>query len=74
MAASASRSAAGTADDSFLASLKKGRVYPTTYPTREAARADIFDYIEAFYNSRRCHSTLGQVSPMDFERTQAGLA
>jgi putative transposase len=38
------------------------------------ARADIFDYIEAFYNSRRRHSTLGQVSLMEFERTQAGLA
>ncbi|MFN0040684.1 MAG: IS3 family transposase, partial [Burkholderiales bacterium] len=35
---------------------------------------DIFDYIEVFYNSRRRHSTLGQVSPMEFERTHAGLA
>jgi putative transposase len=74
MAAYASRSAGGTAGDSFFASLKKVRVYRTTYPTRETARADTFDYIEAFYNSRRCHSTLGQVGPMEFERTQAGLA
>ena len=46
----------------------------TVYPTRDTARADIFEYIEAFYNSRRRHSTLGQVSPIEFERTHAGLA
>jgi len=63
-----------SAVESFFASLKKERVYRTTYPTRAAARADIFDYIEAFYNSRRRHSTLGQISPMEFERTHAGLA
>ena len=63
-----------SAVESFFASLKKERVYRKTYTTREAARADIFDYVEAFYNSRRRHSTLGQVSPMEFERTHAGLA
>ena len=63
-----------SAVESFFASLKKERVYRKTYPTRDAARADIFDYIEAFYNSRRRHSTLGQMSPMEFERTHAGLA
>jgi putative transposase len=63
-----------SAVESFFASLKKERVYRTTYPTRDAARADIFDYIEAFYNSRRRHSTLGQVSPNEFERSYAGLA
>ena len=59
---------------SFFASLKKERVYRKNYPTRDAARADIFDYIEAFYNSRRRHSTLGQVSPNEFEQSYAGLA
>jgi len=63
-----------SAVESFFASLKKERVHRKTYPTRDTARADIFDYIEAFYNSRRRHSTLGQVSPMEFERTHAGLA
>ena len=63
-----------SAVESFFASLKKERVYRKTYATRDAARADIFDYIEAFYNSRRRHSTLGQVSPNEFERTCAGLA
>ena len=63
-----------SAVESFFASLKKERVHRKTYATRDIARADIFDYIEAFYNTRRRHSTLGQVSPAEFERTQLGLA
>jgi putative transposase len=63
-----------SAVESFFASIKKDRVHRTTYSTRDAARADIFDYIEAFYNVRRRHSTLGQVSPAEFERAQTGLA
>lgn len=51
--------------------LEKGRVYRTTYPTRDPVRADIFDYIGVFYNSRRRHWTVGQVSPMEFERIHA---
>ena len=35
--------------------------------TRDQARADVFDYIERFYNPRRRHSTIGYLSPMDFE-------
>ena len=35
--------------------------------TRDQARADVFDYIERFYNPRRRHSTIGHLSPMDFE-------
>jgi transposase InsO family protein len=53
---------------------RKERVHRKTYSTRDDARADIFDYIEAFYNSRRRHSTLGQISPIAFERSYAGLA
>lgn len=63
-----------SAMESFFASLKKDRVHRTNYATRDAARADIFDYIEAFYNVRRRHSTLGQVSPAEFEMAQTGLA
>jgi putative transposase len=63
-----------SAVESFFASLKKERVHRKTYATRDEARADIFDYIEAFYNTRRRHSTLGQVSPAEFERSQPGLA
>ena len=36
-------------------------------------KADVFDYIERFYNPKRRHSTIGYLSPMEFER-QAGLA
>ena len=34
----------------------------------ETEQAHLFDYIEVFYNQRRCHSTLGQISPAEFER------
>lgn len=60
--------------ESFFASLKKERVHRKIYATRDQARADLFDYIEMFYNTRRRHSTLGQDSPAEFERTHAGLA
>ena len=38
-----------------------------TYRTRDAARADVLDYIERFYNPRRRHSTLDYISPVDYE-------
>ena len=38
------------------------------YRTRDQARADVFDYIERFYNPRRRHSTIGYLSPMQFEQ------
>jgi len=39
--------------------------------TRDKARADVFDYIECFYNPRRRHSTLGYLSPIAFEEQEA---
>jgi putative transposase len=39
----------------------------TPYRTRDEAKADVFDYIERFYNPKRRHSTLGYLSPMEFE-------
>lgn len=59
--------------ESFFSSLKTERTARKTYRTRNEARADVFDYIECFYNPRRRHSTIGYLSPMDFE-TKAGLA
>ena len=54
--------------ESFFSTLKLERVYRRPrYRTRDEARADIFDYIECFYNPRRRHSTLEQISPADFE-------
>ena len=52
--------------ESFWASLKKEQVHHQNYPTRDQARADIFDYIECFYNAIRRHSALGNLSPLDF--------
>jgi putative transposase len=59
--------------ESFFSSLKTERTARKTYRTRDQARADVFDYIERFYNAARRHSTLGYLSPVEFER-QAALA
>ena len=49
--------------ESFFATLKSDLIYRQTWPTRASARSAIFEYIEAFYNPRRIHSTLGNLSP-----------
>jgi putative transposase len=54
--------------ESFFSSLKKERIRRRIYRSREEARADVFDYIEVFYNRIRRHSHLGQMSPHDFEQ------
>jgi putative transposase len=54
--------------ESFFSSLKKERIKKRIYKTREIARADVFDYIEVFYNRKRRHSHLGGVSPEAFEQ------
>ena len=59
--------------ESFFSSLKTERTARRTYRTRDQAKADVFDYIERFYNPKRRHSTLGYISPMEFEM-KAGLA
>jgi putative transposase len=59
--------------ESFFSSLKTERAARKTYRTRDEAKTDVFDYIERFYNPKRRHSTLGYLSPMEFEM-QAQLA
>jgi putative transposase len=59
--------------ESFFSSLKIERTARKTYRTRDQAKADVFDYIERFYNVRRRHSTLGYLSPVEFEK-QGSLA
>nr|WP_086008753.1 IS3 family transposase [Nitrospirillum amazonense] len=59
--------------ESFFSSLKTERVARAIYQSRNQARADVFDYIERFYNPTRRHSTLGYLSPVDFEQN-AGVA
>ena len=51
----------------FFSSLKTERTARTVYRTRDEARADVFDYIERFYNRQRAHSALHYLSPVDFE-------
>jgi len=63
--------------ESFFATLKSEWVHHRVYRTRQEARADIFYYIEAFYNPRRLHSALGYLSPVAYEELyhqRAGLA
>ena len=57
--------------ESFFSSLKKERIRKRIYKTRDMALADVFDYIEVFYNRSRRHSHLGGVSPEAFERARA---
>jgi putative transposase len=59
--------------ESFFSSLKTERTAAKTYHTRDQAKADVFDDIERFYNPTRRHSTLGYLSPMEFE-VKAGVA
>ena len=54
--------------ESFFASLKKELVHDEDYATRDEAKASIFEYIEAFYNRVRRHSSLGYVAPDEYER------
>jgi len=54
--------------ESFFHTLKVECVNEEDYQTREQARASLFDYIEGFYNTRRRHSTLGYVSPAEYEK------
>lgn len=54
--------------ESFFASLETELIDRTSWRTRADARLAVFDYIEAFYNPRRRHKGLGQLSPAEFER------
>jgi transposase InsO family protein len=60
--------------ESFFATLKTELVYRRPWPTKHEARTAIHDYIGAFYNPHRRHSSLGYVSPMDYERQHAAGA
>jgi putative transposase len=55
--------------ESFFASLKRELVHDESYTSRDEAKASIFEYVEAFYNRVRLHSSLGYLSPEQFERS-----
>jgi len=52
----------------FFQLLKREKIRRQVYATRDQARADVFNYIGLFYNPKRRHSTIGHVSPMEFEK------
>lgn len=54
--------------ESFFHTMKTEHIYLTHYRTREEAKTSIFEYIEVFYNRLRLHSTLGYMSPLEFEK------
>lgn len=54
--------------ESFNGTLKTECVEPESYQTRSQARQSIFEYLEAFYNRQRLHSSLGYVSPVVYEQ------
>jgi len=56
--------------ESFVATLKTELLYQGRWPTRQTVRTAIFEYIEGFYNTRRRHSALGQISPEEFEEVR----
>ncbi len=54
--------------ESFFATLKKELIHRQSWPTRRELSSAVFEYIEAFYNRDRRHSTLGMRSPAEFEK------
>ena len=60
--------------ESFVSTLKAELVSRLEFPSRQAAKTAIFEYLETFYNTRRLHSALGYMSPADFEEDRTGEA
>jgi putative transposase len=58
--------------ESFFGLLKRERVNRMRYLRREEAQSDVFDYIERFYNRKRRHGYLGNISPAAFEERTIG--
>jgi putative transposase len=59
--------------EAFFGSLKRERLNRRSWPTRREARSAIFEYIEGWYNPRRLHSTLGYLSPDNYEQLKLSL-
>ena len=59
--------------ESFFSTIKTELLHRQPWPTNQAARQAIFEYIEGWYNTRRRHSTLGYLSPAAFEATGSHL-
>jgi transposase InsO family protein len=59
--------------ESFFSTLKRELIYRERYRTTEEAKQSLFEYIEVFYNRQRRHSTLGYLSPLEFEKRNINL-
>jgi putative transposase len=57
--------------ESWFGTIKTELVHQACYPTRDAARHDLFAYIEGYYNRQRLHSALGYITPDEAERQAA---
>jgi transposase InsO family protein len=57
--------------ESCFGTIKTELVHETCYPTRDAARHDLFAYIEGYYNRQQLHSALGYITPEQAERRAA---
>ena len=57
----------------FFGVMKRERINRVSYRTRAEAQSDVFDYIEVFYNRKRRHGYLGNISPAAFEKWTWGL-
>ena len=60
--------------ESFFATIECELLDRQRFPTQAEAKMAVFDFIEGFYNPRRRHSALGQISPVNFERRQGAAA
>lgn len=58
--------------ESFFATLKKELIYRKSYKTKEEAKKSIFEYIEVWYNRNRIHSSIGYMTPVQYEESLAG--
>ena len=59
--------------ESFFATLKKELVHRRSWPTRRELISEVFEFVEGFYNTTRRHSTLGYLSPTQFERINISI-
>jgi putative transposase len=53
--------------ESFFGTLKTELIYPRSFSTKAIARTVVAEWIEVFYNRQRIHSTIGYLSPVEFE-------
>lgn len=60
--------------ESWNHSLKVEAIHGERFKTRDQAKQQVFEYIEVYYNRQRLHSTLGYLSPMQFELKHANAS